>query len=92
MRSNAVADHNTAPHQIPSKIHQGQFGQLAEERGADKGIRHLDSKSQLTTLLFHQLSESQQASPPNRRAQHHLGCEKITLSTLAAADACGRTW
>ena len=88
-----MAHHNTVFHQILSNIPWGQFGQLVEQHRADKGVRRLDSKTQLTALLFHQLSESHSLRRlisgfnSHRRRLHHLGCEKISRSTLADANA-----
>jgi IS4 transposase len=88
-----VAHHNTVFHQILSNIPWGQFSQLVERHRADKGVRRLDSKTQLTALLFHQLSESSSLRRlisgfnSHRRRLHHLGCEKISRSTLSDANA-----
>jgi IS4 transposase len=93
MRINAVAHHNTVFHQLLSNIPWGQFGQLVEQHRADKGVRRLDSKTHLTALLFHQLSEGSSLRRlisgfnSHHRRLHHLGCERITRSTLADANA-----
>ncbi len=88
-----MAHHNTVFHQILSNIPWGQFADLVEQHRADKGVRRLDSKTQLTALLFHQFSENSSLRRlisgfnSHRRRLHHLGCEKISRSTLADANA-----
>jgi hypothetical protein len=88
-----VAHHNTVFHQILSNISWGHFNRLIEQHRADKGVRRLDSKTQLTALLFHQLSENTSLRRlisgfnSHRRRLHHLGCGKISRSTLADANA-----
>jgi IS4 transposase len=93
MRIKAVAHHNTVFHQILSNIPWGEFGQLVEQHGADKGVRRLTSKTQLTALLFHQFSETTglrrlvDGFNSHRRRLHHLGCEELSRSTLSDANA-----
>jgi hypothetical protein len=93
MRINAVAHHNTVFHQILSNIPGGRFNQIVEQHGADKGVRRLDCKTHLTALLFHQFSESHSLRRlisgfnSHYRRLHHLGCAKISRSTLADANA-----
>ena len=91
MRINAVAHHNTVFHQVLSNIPWGRFGQSVELHRADKGVRRLDTKTQLIALLFHQFSENTSLRRlisgfnSHRRRLHHLGCEKISRSTLSDA-------
>jgi hypothetical protein len=88
-----VAHHNTVFHQVLSNLRWGRFPQLVEQHRADKGVRRLDSKTQLTALLFQQLSDSQSLRRlisgfnSHRRRLHHLGCGHISRSTLADANA-----
>lgn len=92
-RINAVAHHNTVFHQVLSNLPLGEFNALIERYQADKGVRRLDSKTQLTALLFQQLSGTPSlrrlvsSFNSQSRRLHHLGCEKVSRSTLADANA-----
>jgi hypothetical protein len=87
-----VAHHNTVFHQVLSNIPWGRFNQLVEQHRADRGVRRLNSKTQLVAMLFHQFSEPGGLRPlvggfnSHRRRLHHIGCEKISRSTLADAN------
>lgn len=88
-----MAHHNTVFHQVLSKLPWSAFARSVEAHGADKGTRRLDSKTQLTALLFHQLSDAGSLRRlisgfnSHRRRLHHLGCGKIARSTLSDANA-----
>ena len=93
MRINAVAHHNTVFHQILSNIPWGQFSQLVERHRGNKGVRRLDCKTQLSALLYHQIANCDglrglsDGFNSHHRQLHHLGCTKISRSTLADANA-----
>ena len=93
MRINAVAHHNTVFHQILSNIPWGWFDRSVEQHRADKGVRRLNTRTQLISLLFHQFSENTSLRRlvsgfnSHRRRLHHLGCETISRSTLSDANA-----
>jgi IS4 transposase len=88
-----VTHHNTVLHQLLTTLPWGRFNQAVELHGADRGVRRLDSKTHLTALLFHQLSDTKSlrrlisAFNSHRRRLHHLGCAAISRSTLADANA-----
>jgi IS4 transposase len=88
-----VAHHNTVFHQVLSNIPWGEFNGLVEQHQADKGVRRLDSKTQLTALLFQQFAGTSglrrlvSSFNSQSRRLHHLGCEKVSRSTLSDANA-----
>jgi IS4 transposase len=88
-----VAHHNTVFHQVLSNIPWGQFDQLVTQHRADKGVRRLDSKTQLIALLFHQFADNPglrrlvSGFNSHRRRLHHLGCQSVSRSTLSDANA-----
>jgi IS4 transposase len=88
-----VAHHNSVFHQIVSNVPWGLFNQLVEQHQADKGVRRLNCKTQLTALLFHQFADNTSLRRlvagfnSHRRRLHHLGCEEISRSTLSDANA-----
>ncbi len=88
-----MAHHNTVLHQVLRHIPWGQFDRSVQRQRADKGVRRLDSKTQLIAMLFHQLSTPGGLRPlvcgfnSHRRRLSHLGCATISRSTLADANA-----
>lgn len=88
-----MAHHNTVFHQVLRYIPWGQFDRSVQHHQADKGVRRLDSKTQLTAMLFHQFSTPGGLRPliygfnSHRRQLSHLGCATISRSTLADANA-----
>lgn len=88
-----MAHHNTVFHQVLSKLPWGAFDALIAQQQADKGVRRLDSKTQLTALLFHQFAGTASlrrlvgSFNSQSRRLHHLGCAPISRSTLADANA-----
>jgi IS4 transposase len=88
-----VAHHNTVFHQVLRNIPWGLFDQLVEQHRADKSVRRLNCKTQLTALLFHQFADNTSLRRlvagfnSHGRRLHHLGCEAISRSTLSDANA-----
>jgi len=88
-----VAHQNSVFHQVLSNLPWGEFSALVEQHQADKSVRRLDSKTQLTALLFHQLAGTgglrRLVSSFNSQSRrlHHLGCAKVARSTLGDANA-----
>lgn len=88
-----MAHHNSVFHQVLGNIPWRRFGDLVDQHQADKGSRRMSSKTQLTAMLFHQFSQPGGLRPladsfnSHYRRLHHLGCERISRSTLADANA-----
>jgi IS4 transposase len=70
-----------------------RFEELVGEHGADAGVRRLSTKTQLTALLFAQLSgavslrEIEAALHSHSARLYHLGAREVSRSTLADANA-----
>lgn len=84
---------NTIFHQLLANLPWGAFNQLVKEHRADKGVRRLDTRTQLISLLYHQVMETGglrrlvDSYESQRRRLYHLGVGKVSRSTLSDANA-----
>jgi hypothetical protein len=84
---------NTVFHQVLANIPWRQFNDLVEQHQSDKGVRRLDTKTQLIAMLFSQISHTKglrglvSGYGSHHRRLYHLGAGKISRSTLADANA-----
>jgi hypothetical protein len=69
------------------------FDRLVDEHGADRRVRRLTTKSQLTALLYGQLSgaaslrEIEAGLSSHQARLYHIGASRPSRSTLADANA-----
>jgi len=84
---------NSVLHQLLQQVPWSRFEQLVEEHGADKHVRRLSTKTQLTALLYGQLSgatslrEIETGLHSHQARLYHLGASTVRRSTLADANA-----
>ena len=84
---------NTVFHQVLANLPWGTFNRLVKEHRADKGVRRLDTRTQMIALLYHQLMETGglrrlvDSFESQRRRLYHLGAGKVSRSTLSDANA-----
>lgn len=85
--------HNSVLHELLKHLPWGKFEDLVEEHGSDARVRKLSTKTQLTALLFAQLSgavslrEIETAMQSHATRLYHLGAREVSRSTLADANA-----
>lgn len=85
--------HNSVLHELLKHIPWRKFEELVDEHGADARVRKLPTKTQLTALLFAQLSgavslrEIEAAMQSHSARLYHLGAREVSRSTLADANA-----
>lgn len=85
--------HNSVLHGLLKHLPWHKFEELVDEHGADAGVRRLSTKTQLTALLFAQLSgaeslrEIETAMQSHSTRLYHLGAREVSRSTLADANA-----
>ncbi len=83
---------NSVLHQILKHVPWTLFERLVEERGADKHVRHLTTKSQFVAMAYAQLSgtsslrEIVSALESHRLRLYHLGAGPAKRSTLSDAN------
>ncbi|MGH6813893.1 MAG: IS4 family transposase [Methylocella sp.] len=84
---------NSVLHQLLQQVPWSRFEQLVEEHGSDKHIRRLSTKTQLTALLYGQLSgaaslrEIETSLRSHQARLYHLGASTVRRSTLADANS-----
>jgi hypothetical protein len=85
--------HNSVLHELTKHIPWAAFERLVDEHGADRRVRRLTTKSQLTALLYGQLSgaaslrEIEAGLSSHQTRLYHLGASRPSRSTLADANA-----
>lgn len=85
--------HNSVLHGLLKHLPWGKFDELVDQHGADDRVRRLSTKTQLTALLFAQLSgaaslrEIETAMQSHAARLYHLGAREVSRSTLADANA-----
>lgn len=85
--------HNSVLHGLLKHLPWRKFEELVDEHGADARVRKLSTKTQLTALLFSQLSgavslrEIETAMHSHSARLYHLGSREVSRSTLADANA-----
>jgi hypothetical protein len=88
-----VRHHNSVLHGLMKHLPWDKFEELVDEHGADLRVRRLSTKTQLTALLFAQLSgaaslrEIETAMQSHAVRLYHLGAREVSRSTLADANA-----
>jgi len=84
---------NSVFHSLVKHVPWSEFERLVEAHGADRGVRHLTTKSQLVALLYGQLAgasslrEVVTGLESHAGRLYHLGAEPAKRSTLADANA-----
>jgi hypothetical protein len=90
---NAMRHQNSVFHRLSKHIPAAMLERLVEKHGADRRVRRLSTKSQLMALLYGQLAgacslrEIEAALQSHRARLYHLGCRRVSRSTLADANA-----
>ncbi len=85
--------HNSVLHGLLKHLPWQKFEELVEEHAADARVRRLSTRTQLTALLFAQLSgasslrEIEAAMQSHAARLYHLGAREVSRSTLADANA-----
>ena len=85
--------HNSVLHGLLKHLPWQKFEELVDEHHADARVRRLSTKTQLTALLFAQLSgavslrEIETAMHSHSARLYHLGVREVSRSTLADANA-----
>ena len=85
--------HNSVLHGLMKHIPWAAFDRLVDEHGADRRVRRLTTKSQLTALLYGQLSgaaslrEIEAGLSSHQARLYHIGASRPSRSTLADANA-----
>lgn len=85
--------HNSVLHGLMKHIPWTAFDRLVDEHGADRRVRRLTTKSQLTALLYGQLSgaaslrEIEAGLSSHQARLYHIGASRPSRSTLADANA-----
>jgi IS4 transposase len=91
--SHVMRHHNTVFHSVLKLLPWGSFDQSVDRHQADKKVRRLTTRNQLTALLFGQLSgaESLRAIEAGFESHasrlYHLGAREVSRSTLSDANA-----
>jgi len=84
---------STIFHQLLANIPWGRFNRLVEAHQSDKGVRRLDTRTQLIVLLYGQFMQSKSLRrlvdgfASQRRHLYHVGSAKVARSTLSDATA-----
>jgi DDE family transposase/uncharacterized protein DUF4372 len=84
---------NSVFHSVLKQVPWAEFDRLVELHGADAGVRHLTTKSQLVALLYGQLSGSASLREivtgleSHAARLYHLGAVPVRRSTLSDANA-----
>lgn len=84
--------HNTVFHGLLKYVPWDAFDRLVAEHGADARVRRLSTRSQLTALLYGQLSgstslrEIEAGLASHSTRLYHLGAREVSRSTLADAN------
>jgi IS4 transposase len=92
-RAKAMRQHHSVFQGLLKHLPWQRFEALVEEHGSDAGVRRLTSKSQLTALLYGQLSGSEglremiTGLSSHTPRLYHLGIKPIRRSTLSDANA-----
>jgi len=92
-RVNAMRHENSVLHQILKHVPWAHFDRLVEERGADKHVRRLTTKSQFVALVYGQLSgaaslrEIEAGQRSHQLRLYHVGARPVKRSTLSDANA-----
>jgi hypothetical protein len=82
---------NSLMHELLKQIPWGKFDQFVETHDADRGVRHLSTKSQPVALIHAQLSgavslrEIEATLGCHQARLYHLGVKAPKRSTLADA-------
>jgi IS4 transposase len=90
---NAMRHQNSVFHALMKHVPWSEFERLVEAHGADRGVRHLTTKSQLVALLYGQLAgasslrEIVTGLESHTARLYHLGAEPAKRATLADANA-----
>jgi len=85
--------HNSVFHSVLKHLPWSEFDRLVAVHGADRGVRHLSTKSQLVALVYAQLAGASSLREIVTGLQshagrlYHLGAEPAKRSTLADANA-----
>jgi len=88
-----VGHQNTIFHQILANVPWGQFNRTVAAHRTDKGVRQLDTRTQLIVLLYGQLMQSKSlrrlvdSFASQQRRLYHIGSAKVARSTLSDANA-----
>ena len=83
---------NTVFHTLLGNLPWGRFGAIVDRHQADKGVRRLSTRTQLTALLYGQLASSPSLRglvsgfASHHRRLYHLGAETVSRSTLSDAN------
>lgn len=92
-RSKAMQHHNSVFHGLLKHVPWTRFDALVDEHRSDAGVRRLTTKSQLTALLYGQLSgtsglrETITGLSGHASRLYHLGMKPVRRSTLSDANA-----
>jgi IS4 transposase len=92
MEISVMRHHNTVFHGLLKHVPWGAFDRLVAEHGADARVRKLSTRSQLTALLYGQLSgsaslrEIETGLASHSTRLYHLGAREVWRSTLADAN------
>ena len=84
---------NSVFHSVLKQVPWAEFDRLVELHGADAGVRHLTTKSQLVALLYGQLSgaaslrEIVTGLSSHAVRLYHVGAEPVRRSTFSDANA-----